>query len=405
MDSLLDINNLSFNDSKITIILDDKGEPWFKGKDIGKILEYSNIHKYIQHVDDDDRKQLKEIGVPNLGTLSHNEKNTIYINESGLYSLILSSKKEEAKKFKKWVTSEVLPSIRKHGEYKLKKELESVTNNFQEQLSLKDEQLSLKDQQLSLKEEEVKQQIILNNKKDLELEESKKLNEDYKEYCNRIRHLEKKDVIYILTNDVDIKNNIFKLGKTRINYLKKRLSSYNTGASSPYYYVYYKEVFNGEQIEKRFNDLMYRYNIKVEDKPNKEMYQLYLPDFEFYLEKIIDSCDHVVDHLNQNHETVFFNSKNKKSIVTPLVFEEEIIKTIKVNKKVIKSQPFESLPGDEQINILRATINNLETNIKRTELEDKIKSNHNLVVNKKMPFWNLVKEITKENDRIRITFR
>ena len=138
MDSLLDINNLSFNDSKITIILDDKGEPWFKGKDIGKILEYSNIHKYIQHVDDDDRKQLKEIGVPNLGTLSHNEKNTIYINESGLYSLILSSKKEEAKKFKKWVTSEVLPSIRKHGEYKLKKELESVTNNFQEQLSLKD---------------------------------------------------------------------------------------------------------------------------------------------------------------------------------------------------------------------------------------------------------------------------
>merc|ERR1711916_413966 len=165
-DSFLDINNLSFNDSKITIILDDKGEPWFKAKDVAIILEYEKFEKAYKHVCEEDKEVLEKIRPSKLEGLSHNEKTSLYINESGLYSLILSSKKEEAKKFKKWVTSEVLPSIRKHGEYKLKKELESVTNNFQEQLSLK--------------EEEVKQQIILNNKKDLELEESKKLNEDYK---------------------------------------------------------------------------------------------------------------------------------------------------------------------------------------------------------------------------------
>lgn len=86
------------------------GEPYFVGKDVATILAYTNPQKAIRdHVDDED-KTVNELFTVN-GTQG------ILINESGLYSLILGSKLPNAKKFKRWVTSEVLPSIRKHGMY------------------------------------------------------------------------------------------------------------------------------------------------------------------------------------------------------------------------------------------------------------------------------------------------
>ena len=92
-------------------IFEKNGEPWFVGRDVCNILGYANPSKAIaDHVDNDDK------GVTNCYTLGGNQNLTI-INESGLYSLILSSKLPNAKRFKHWVTSEILPSIRKHGMY------------------------------------------------------------------------------------------------------------------------------------------------------------------------------------------------------------------------------------------------------------------------------------------------
>lgn len=88
-------------------------EPWFVGKDVADILGYTNSRKAISdHVDDEDK------GVTKCDTLGGKQDLTI-INESGLYSLILSSKLPTAKKFKRWVTSEVLPAIRKTGGYQI----------------------------------------------------------------------------------------------------------------------------------------------------------------------------------------------------------------------------------------------------------------------------------------------
>ena len=87
-----------------TILIEN--EPWFVGKDVASILGYSNPQKAIRDHVDDERI-----------VLSGQNREVILINESGLYSLILSSKLPNAKKFKKWVTSEVLPSIRKHEVY------------------------------------------------------------------------------------------------------------------------------------------------------------------------------------------------------------------------------------------------------------------------------------------------
>lgn len=96
-----------------TVAIDD--EPWLVGKDVAEILGYANPNEAISdHVDDEDKLNSKTLSSfsANLG-----QRGGWLINESGLYSLIMSSKLPAAKKFKRWVTSEVLPSIRKNGGY------------------------------------------------------------------------------------------------------------------------------------------------------------------------------------------------------------------------------------------------------------------------------------------------
>lgn len=108
MNELKIFKNEAFGEIRIIEI---NGEPWFVGKDVAEVLGYSNSRKAIgDHIDDEDK------GVTKCDTLGGSQELTV-INESGLYSLILSSKLPNAKAFKKWVTSEVLPSIRKHGLY------------------------------------------------------------------------------------------------------------------------------------------------------------------------------------------------------------------------------------------------------------------------------------------------
>ena len=111
-----------FNDQKVRTI-SIYGEPYFVGKDVAEILGYKNTKDaLLKHVDDDDKlgSQIATSGQRRLMTV---------INESGLYSLILSSKLPDAKKFKRWVTSEVLPAIRKHGGYLTNEKIEEALLN------------------------------------------------------------------------------------------------------------------------------------------------------------------------------------------------------------------------------------------------------------------------------------
>ena len=97
-----------------------EGEPWFVGKDVATTLGYSNTADAImKHVEDED-KLTSQIAI------AGQNRNVVFINESGLYSLILSSKLPSAKEFKRWVTSEVLPTIRKHGAYMTQDTLEKA---------------------------------------------------------------------------------------------------------------------------------------------------------------------------------------------------------------------------------------------------------------------------------------
>lgn len=113
-------NNEEFGQVRTLVI---NGEPWFVGKDVAEILGYSNTRKALaDHVDEEDK------GVTKCDTLGGVQDLTV-INESGLYSLILSSKMPNAKKFKHWVTLEVLPAIRKHGIYATDNVIDNILNN------------------------------------------------------------------------------------------------------------------------------------------------------------------------------------------------------------------------------------------------------------------------------------
>ena len=118
MNDLQVFRNTEFGSVR-TITID--GNIMFVGKDVCDILEYQNGSRDInRHVDEDDRQKIMLFD----GT---KENETIVINESGLYSLIFSSRMPNAKKFKRWVTSEVIPSIRKNGYYDMR---ESKTDSY-----------------------------------------------------------------------------------------------------------------------------------------------------------------------------------------------------------------------------------------------------------------------------------
>lgn len=94
------------------------GELWFVGKDIASALGYSNTSDALAtHVDEEDKKMGSENATPYITDSVGRRQYPLYINESGMYGLVLGSRLQNAKKFKKWITSEVIPSIRKNGGY------------------------------------------------------------------------------------------------------------------------------------------------------------------------------------------------------------------------------------------------------------------------------------------------
>ncbi|MDY6558551.1 BRO-N domain-containing protein [Clostridioides difficile] len=209
-------------------VLEKGGEPWFVGKDIAKMLGYSNSRDALKkHIDEEDK------GVAKCDTLRGRQILTI-INESGLYSLILSSKLAEAKKFKRWVTNEVLPTIRRHGAYLTDNKIEEILSNPDTIIKLATE-LKEKREKIKQLETEVvhKEDVIIGLVEDISLAEkrqrinqivkykvepknfSKRWNLLYDEFEKKY-HLDLKRRI----NNCDIKPKI----KNKIDYIDREMS-------------------------------------------------------------------------------------------------------------------------------------------------------------------------------------
>ena len=118
MNELMVFNNAEFGNVRTMEI---NGEPWFVGKDVAEALGYSNSSKAVLvHVDNEDKQfAMIDITHSHFGNMPIGQSKTAIINESGVYALIFGSKLPNAKKFKHWVTSEILPTIRKTGTYSI----------------------------------------------------------------------------------------------------------------------------------------------------------------------------------------------------------------------------------------------------------------------------------------------
>lgn len=136
MNELTVFTNARFGTMR-TVTID--GEPWFVGKDVAEILGYERPSKAIvDRVDEEDRRMVGSETQSQIG-IELGQRGGWLINESGLYSLILSSKLPCAKEFKRWVTSEILPSIRRHGVYATEELLNNPDLFIQVLLQLKEE--------------------------------------------------------------------------------------------------------------------------------------------------------------------------------------------------------------------------------------------------------------------------
>lgn len=114
-----ELQNFNFENQQVRTLLIDN-IPYFVGKDVAEVLGYSNPQKALRdHVDEEDKKMGERNVTPSIIDNLGREQFPVYINESGLYSLVLSSKLPSAKQFKRWITSEVLPSLRKTGSYQM----------------------------------------------------------------------------------------------------------------------------------------------------------------------------------------------------------------------------------------------------------------------------------------------
>lgn len=147
MNDLQIFNNEEFGEVR-TLEID--GEPWFVGKDVALALGYKDTADGLKnHVDDEDKRLVKVGEIPTLETSNYG---AYIINESGLYSLILGSRLPNAKKFKRWVTSEVLPAIRKTGGYQLPQTYAEALRALADQAE-KTEQLRLENTEMKPKAE------------------------------------------------------------------------------------------------------------------------------------------------------------------------------------------------------------------------------------------------------------
>jgi prophage antirepressor-like protein len=215
---------LSFDDNQVRV-LGTYEEPWFVGKDVATILGYSNNRDaLIKHVDDEDKVRLNEW----CHEIRHQpgssmDPQTILVNESGLYSLILRSKLPKAKLFKKWVTSEVLPSIRRRGSYTASPEMKA-------EFEVLNSKLKQTEQLLIESKKEIKQVI-----KDSETEIFK-ANQRCERLKERKSHVKYKagNCVYITQNMKEIPAD-YKFGIT--DDINARMATYRTNA--PYTKIMY----------------------------------------------------------------------------------------------------------------------------------------------------------------------
>ncbi len=287
----LDENYIEFENNKIDIVVDNNEEFWFNAKQTTLALGYSDTKDAIKrHVEKEDTIQLKKINY-DKEMISH--PNSLYLNEAGLYSLILTSKMPKAKKFKHWITHDILPSIRKYGHYKLKQQYKNDTMD-----------------------------II----KDINTIKSK--------YEKLKSHLKKEKyprggLVYVIDYSDD-NEEIYRIGIT--DNMKKRKQVYNTHTLYNHDVVFFQKSLCLKGLEDCVRGILRNYRYKNQ----KDFYVCSLEK----IKKIIKICNKSINCINDTKNNQSGGSKTNKKIYirTDLdkMIDDLVHKKFILNKKINK---------------------------------------------------------------------
>ena len=283
----LEIEIYNFQNNKVRVS-GTNNEPWFAVKDICNILELSNVTISLNSIPD------KWRGVKKFLTIT-GEKEMLVINEAGLYKLIMRSNKPIAEKFQEWVCEDVLPSIRKKGDF--------ILQEYKQQLEEKQKELTTKEQKISQLEsenKEISRQILRKNKRKHKIG----------------------DCVYIVTN----KNipNQFKLGET--DNINNRMMSFNN--ANPDEFVLHRNWYTRfhKKIEKLSHDTFQKFRISL----SNEWFEISI------LDKVTEFITKQVEFLEQ------FDTRDKDTIEEKV--DEKIDEKIdeKVDDEIIEEKPSET---------------------------------------------------------------
>jgi len=391
---------LTYNNKSVRIFGTNE-DPWFCGRDICDILEYENYRKALMvHIKEDCKKSLKELCVPKLGTtnFTYNDGKTTYINEEGLYNLIFACKLPLAELFKKWVMKDVLPSIRKTGQYKLQEQLADAM----QKLEIKDKE---KEQEIKARQE-AEQKI---KQKDLELEDAKsklrsetsKLKEQLRktlDFNQATKKVEPSEYIYIATTSQDQQANKFKVGGCQsFELVKSRLPQYNTGKSDSnnHFFVYLKKTVSYRSVEHAISGML---NGFLENK-SKELYLIHFDWLVKCLDAVIDGSTEVLLYVNENRQKILEDTINLQPTISPPIQLEQIkIAYLRAGDEPKEVQIAANKLDEETIESIREAIESYQSEnniVVRSKFEEHLKSTSPNVKleKKKRDVWKAVQQI------------
>src|SRR5579864_7790014 len=304
-------------------------KPWFKARDVCNALGYKRSDMALsQHIKPRDRASLNDI----LGSSSalypkidpRYEGQQPYITEAGLYALIFASKLPTADAFRTWVFEEVLPSIRKDGQYRLSQTLEAKSVELSNALkAIEDEKATgvqtramlekerkAKEDAIADAAEKLSHQKAATESERLAKEEERKAKEDALAYALILMIPTNKrtfdEVIYISTSRAYAAQNRFKVGGVEhVDKLKSRFATYNgrSDAGDEWYFSDIFKVASFKACEKRIEDVLGRFR----DKKEKEMYVMHYVDLSRYLDFICEHYENELETFNKELNDLIAN--------------------------------------------------------------------------------------------------
>jgi len=294
MNTIIDIYNeiLCYNNNEINYIIDVNNIIWFKFISISKILEYKSTKDVLRdHVNKEHKIQLKNIKRLVKDDIKIKQPDTVYINENGLYSLLIKSRMKKAINFQLWLINTALPKLREFGKYEVDKKTKIKLDNLNKKIK-----------------------ILKNSNKKLKNNMTK----------NKYPHGYH---FYIIKDD-----NMYKIGYTKD--LNKRLSVYNTGKANKSEYVYFKKTDCAKEIEECMKALLNKYIYKS----NKEFYNCSLNKILKEVKKCLtieSKCSKCKDILNNNIQQLGGGNNIIKELINYYINEyNNIIHSFTIRNKI-----------------------------------------------------------------------